>query len=318
MNGIVVGALLGALLGAGLAAVLAGALTRARLSDRVAPFLSSHSEDFADIPSTETMHSSWSFGSAGESWWVHVYQSGRTWAVGLLNATFGAASTQRRLVQLGRDPNIEDFRMKQLRWSVLAMTGMAALGCMRSLLGNPVSPVAWLTLTVGAAVMAACVCDYQLTRAAKARSRRIAEQLPTVAELLAFSVAAGLGPASALTRVANRTGGELAAELRRCTDEVASGRRFVDTLEEAADRMNVPAVTQFVHALVVAIERGTPLAEVLRAQAMDARALGHRELMEQAGKREVLAMVPVVFLILPLVVVIAIYPGIHGLLVVTP
>ena len=65
--------------------------------------------------------------------------------------------------------------------------------------------------------------------------------------------------------------------------------------------------------IAVATERGTPMAEVLRAQAADARAGGRRRLLEQAGRKEVLMLVPVVFFILPIVVVIALFPGIHGL-----
>jgi tight adherence protein C len=35
------------------------------------------------------------------------------------------------------------------------------------------------------------------------------------------------------------------------------------------------------------VERGTPLAEVLRAQAVDVREAGKRLLLESAGKREI-------------------------------
>ena len=59
----------------------------------------------------------------------------------------------------------------------------------------------------------------------------------------------------------------------------------------------------------VAVERGTPLAEVLRAQAQDVREEGRRALMEQGGRKEVLMMVPVVFLILPITVVFAVFPS---------
>jgi len=58
------------------------------------------------------------------------------------------------------------------------------------------------------------------------------------------------------------------------------------------------------------LERGTPLAEVLRAQAQDARDEAKRELLEVAGKKEVAMLVPLVFLILPITVIFAIFPGI--------
>jgi hypothetical protein len=44
--------------------------------------------------------------------------------------------------------------------------------------------------------------------------------------------------------------------------------------------------------LVVAIERGTPLADVLRAQAVDVREIGKRALLEAGGRKEISMMVP--------------------------
>ncbi|WP_434080360.1 hypothetical protein [Sanguibacter sp. Z1732] len=63
----------------------------------------------------------------------------------------------------------------------------------------------------------------------------------------------------------------------------------------------------------MAIERGTPLSEVLRAQAEDAREVGHRALMEAGGRKEVYMMIPVVFLMLPVTVLFAIFPGLSVL-----
>lgn len=58
------------------------------------------------------------------------------------------------------------------------------------------------------------------------------------------------------------------------------------------------------------VERGTPLADVLRAQAQDVREAARRALMEAGGRKEVAMMVPVVFLILPVTVVFAVFPSI--------
>ena len=59
--------------------------------------------------------------------------------------------------------------------------------------------------------------------------------------------------------------------------------------------------------------RSTPLVDVLRAQANDARSTQQQSLMELAGKKDVAMLIPVVFLILPTVVGIALFPGIRGL-----
>ena len=68
---------------------------------------------------------------------------------------------------------------------------------------------------------------------------------------------------------------------------------------------------------VVAIERGTPLADVLRAQATDVREVGKRALLEASGKKEISMMAPVVFLILPITVLFALYPGLVTLISLT-
>ena len=64
-----------------------------------------------------------------------------------------------------------------------------------------------------------------------------------------------------------------------------------------------------VDGIVVAVERGTPLADVLRSQAQDVREAGRRAVMEEGGKKEIAMMVPVVFLVLPVTVLFAVYPG---------
>ena len=88
-----------------------------------------------------------------------------------------------------------------------------------------------------------------------------------------------------------------------------SGLPLTDALHQVADRTSLEPLARFVDGLLVAIERGTPLAEVLRAQAADVREAGKRRLLEAGGRKEIQMMVPVVFLILPVTVLFALYPG---------
>ena len=69
------------------------------------------------------------------------------------------------------------------------------------------------------------------------------------------------------------------------------------------------SLRRFVDGVVIAVQRGTPLADVLRAQAQDVREEGRRALMEAGGRKEIAMMVPVVFLILPVTVLFAVFPG---------
>ena len=50
--------------------------------------------------------------------------------------------------------------------------------------------------------------------------------------------------------------------------------------------------------MAIAVERGTPLADVLRAQATDVREEGRRALLEAGGRKEIAMLVPVVFIVL--------------------
>jgi tight adherence protein C len=70
---------------------------------------------------------------------------------------------------------------------------------------------------------------------------------------------------------------------------------------------------RFVDAVVVAVERGTPLTNVLTAQSGDAREARRRSLIEVGGRKEIAMMVPVVFLVLPISVLFVLFPGFYGL-----
>jgi len=80
-----------------------------------------------------------------------------------------------------------------------------------------------------------------------------------------------------------------------------------------AARTGVPSVARFAEGLAVALERGTPVVAVLHAQAADVRESARRDLIEEGGRREIAMMFPVVFLLLPVTVVFAFFPGYVGL-----
>jgi tight adherence protein C len=91
--------------------------------------------------------------------------------------------------------------------------------------------------------------------------------------------------------------------------DVRAGAGLSDALTGLASRTGLVPLARFVDGVVVAVERGTPLADVLKAQAQDVREASRRALMETAGRKEIGMMVPVVFLVLPVTVLFAVYPG---------
>ena len=160
--------------------------------------------------------------------------------------------------------------------------------------------------------------DQHLSAQVRRREREIVEEFPTVAELLALAVAAGEGPVSALDRVVRRSQGALAVELGAVLAAIRTGEPVADAFDRLAATTGVPIVARFAHGVAVAIERGTPLTDVLHAQAGDVREAGRRELIEQASRREIFMMVPVVFIVLPVTVFFAFWPGLVGLSLVAP
>jgi tight adherence protein C len=151
--------------------------------------------------------------------------------------------------------------------------------------------------------------DWWLTQQVQKREELLLAEFPVVAELLALAVTAGESPTAAIARVTRLSGGELARELGAALGRARAGVPLMDALQQVADQTSLDPLARFIDGLLVAIERGTPLAEVLRAQAADVREAGKRRLLEAGGRKEIAMMVPVVFLVLPVTVLFALFPG---------
>jgi tight adherence protein C len=100
-------------------------------------------------------------------------------------------------------------------------------------------------------------------------------------------------------------------------DEVRAGAPLTAALRSLSERTSLEPLARFLDGMVIALERGTPVAEVLRAQAADVREARKRELLATGGRREIAMLVPVVFLILPVTVLFALYPGLVNLTMLT-
>ena len=222
-----------------------------------------------------------------------------------------ATDLRMRLARAGRGTDLAAHRIEQLTFIGLgAFIGLVA-GVFLMLRGSV--PLGIVILLILGAVVGYLFHDRRLSQSVKARQERMSQQLPTVAELLAFAVAAGESPSQALVRVSNTVTGELAAEIGEAVIDMRAGTSFDDAMRGLATRCGSSDVERFIDGLVVAMERGTPIADVMRAQAADARAADRRRLMEVAGKKDVAMLIPVVFLILPVVVMVALFPGLRGI-----
>jgi len=307
------GALLGALAGAG--AVLAWSRVRVvgkpQLATRVLPYV----RDLPQVGRTPGLRvASASPTSAAAGVFGPVLRSAADAVERVLG---GATSVRRRLERAGLERTVHDFRVEQVVWGLISFSVSAVVGVLATL-RDPGSAVGTLILCLAAFATGVIARDNWLTHQVTTRERRILEEFPTIAELLALSVAAGEGPVAALDRVCRRSGGELSRELGRVLAAVRTGEPVGSAFDRMAATSGLPLVARFAEGIAVAVERGTPLADVLHAQAADVREAGRRELIETAARKEVLMMVPVVFLVLPVTVMFAFWPGVVGLSMTTP
>ena len=238
-------------------------------------------------------------------------------AQGLERVLGGNASIRRRLERANLSLTVHDFRVEQVLWGLVGFGATAAVSLLVAL-RSPGRTLPLLVLCAVAFVLGVLLRENRLTAQVAERERRILAEFPTVAELLALAVGAGEGPVSALDRVVTRSTGELSADLGAVLADIRTGTPVAAALDGLARRSGLPVVARFAEGMAVAIERGTPLAGVLHAQAADVREAGRRALIESGARKEIVMMVPVVFLVLPVTVVFAFWPGVVGLHLVTP
>lgn len=297
------GVLCGAVLGLGLWSLVSmmPRLSRPRLADRVAPYVADVSGGARSLLARRSVDPLPVIGALfGPS--VGRVRDG-------LSRVFGGTEVlARRLRQANAPYSVDGFRTQLFAWGI----GGAVFGVLMAVVTSRFTALPILAqgaIVVLFAVLGAVARDYLLQRAAKTRVARMAEELPTLLEFLTLSLSAGEGILDSVRRISRISGGELAGELATVIADVNTGLPFADSLRSLATDLQLPAFSRCVDQVTGALERGTPLAEVLRAQAQDVRDDAKRELLEVAGKKEVAMLVPLVFLILPMTVAFAIFPG---------
>ena len=238
-----------------------------------------------------------------------LLRDGRT-ALGRLN--LGSKALSRRLAQAGIAKSPIDFRAEQLLWAAAGFAVSLAAVVTGAVAGR-FSPFMAVMGVLGTALAGFMFRDYWLGVQIRRRESRMMAEFPSLAELMALAVGAGESATGALDRVCRSAHGELSKEFSKILTETRAGIPLVEALQEFSARTNLGPLVRFVDGIIVAVERGTPLAEVLRAQAQDVRDTAKRDLMESAGKKEIGMMVPLVFGVLPLTVVFAVFPGIAAI-----
>jgi len=277
--------------GVGVWLVVAGLAPRRDLARRLAPWLADVSVPAANYLNQTTKSQATPVGNRLvrllARWLARVWTPSRQFAVLTRQAglTITAEHWRIRLVEVGMTGALGG-----------ALVGVVAVVC---------TSTPWTAL-IGAVVLGAAAGVFlrrrALTRSAARRVSLMRAEIPVVADLLALAVTAGESFVAALERVSEHGSGPLADELRVVARAVHHGVSAVDALTAMTSSLAVPEISRTFDHVISALERGAPVAASLRVQAQEARAESARVMIERAASREVIMLVPLIFLILPVTI----------------
>lgn len=141
------------------------------------------------------------------------------------------------------------------------------------------------------------------------RHLRISRALPYNLDLLTLSVEAGLDFTAALARVVEKgKAGPLRDELALVLKQLKLGKTREETLKAMSARVDLPAMTSFVTALVQADRMGTPLGRVLRLQSTQLRVERTQRAEKLANEAPVKMLFPLIACIFPTVFMVLFGP----------
>ena len=215
-----------------------------------------------------------------------------------------------RLEELGRgtERDYQNFRIRQFGFCAAA----AAMVMVLLLVSNhSLFTAVLLACLIGALVFV--IIDRELTAQIKKRRKMIEAEFPAVVEMLTLAIAAGETPMSAMLRIAESAVGELSKEFALVSKDVRTGEPLHISLDAMGRRVKSVMIRRFIDAIVTATLRGAPLIETLSRHAVEARANQRNIIMNAAGKAEISMMIPVVFLILPISILFALWPSLTNL-----
>ncbi|GAA3282813.1 type II secretion system F family protein [Paenarthrobacter aurescens] len=141
------------------------------------------------------------------------------------------------------------------------------------------------------------------------RQEAIKLEFPNTLDQMLISVEAGLGFESAMERASSQGAGPLPQELMRTLQDIQVGRPRQESYEALADRCAVPDVRSFVLAVIQADKYGIGIANVLRAQAKQARVKRRQSAEERAMKLPVKVLFPLLFCIFPVLFIVLLGPA---------
>jgi tight adherence protein C len=147
----------------------------------------------------------------------------------------------------------------------------------------------------------------------KPNQNTLNEELSSILLMSSIMISAGESPISSLKYIADRSNGVLPRLISKELGALESEGNLLKTLDYLAISSGSKQVKRVGNSLQVAINRGSPLLQVIHNQVSSINKEIHVRLLRKSGQSEIALLIPVVFLILPVSILFAIWPSIYGL-----
>jgi tight adherence protein C len=128
-------------------------------------------------------------------------------------------------------------------------------------------------------------------------------------DLLAVALISGQNPRAGIELISDYLPTYLREGIQKAVRENAFGKPLMIALNEMCESSETRVLKPLINQMETALERGTPLAEVSRIFASDQRLKFRNLLTKQAAAKEITMLFPVVFVVLPSVLAVAMYPA---------
>jgi tight adherence protein C len=193
-------------------------------------------------------------------------------------------------------------------YRVLGATALPLLVLLLLLAGGGLSGVA-LLLVPGSGLAGGVLPSFLIRKRGASRLSEVDRQLPELIDLLIATIEAGMGFTASLGLIAERFTGPLGDELKVTMKQQALGMTTSQALEDMGERSDTPSVRSFVRTASRGESLGVSIGPVLRELSSDQRRRRRLAAREKMMKAPVKMIFPLMFLIMPALMIVLMYPA---------
>lgn len=167
----------------------------------------------------------------------------------------------------------------------------------------------WPPFIVTTAIIGLFLPGFFLKNMIKKLHSEILQELPQFINVLRVCVEAGLDLESAFKKLTENYHGVLLVETKILLHEISLGKSLGASLQSMAQRIDLPEMTALLSLVIQSTNNGISIVDTLRIQADGILHQQMQNTREKAAKTPTLMTIPLVFFILPAVIILTIGPA---------